>query len=115
MAGLGGERLPHGVLGVFDGALAITRKPVIDPGVGPARILPNRNGEGLLGARRLAHRRPGLAIGVMRRRELRRPPAGFARCDERSVILADGEMRDSGVEKRGGIVSEGRLRLFEAL
>ena len=114
MGRIGGERLPHGDLCVFDGALAIAREAVVDPRVSPMRIQLDCRGEGLLGARRLAHRRPGLAIGVMRRRELGRPPAGFARCDERSVILADGEMRDSGVEKRGGIVSERRLRLFEA-
>ena len=43
------------------------------------RVQLDCGGEGLLGALHLAERRPGLAVGVMRRRELRRAPAGFAR------------------------------------
>ena len=83
MGRIGGERPPHGDLGVLDRALAIAREPVVDPGVGPARVQLDRGGEGLLGARRLAERRQGLAIGVMRRRKLRRAPAGFARAGAR--------------------------------
>ena len=114
MAGLGGERPPHRGLGVFDRALAIAREAVIDPGVGPARVQLDGGGEGLFGARGLAERRKSLAIGVMRRRELRRAPAGFARRDERGLIVAEREMRDGGVKERRRIVRERGLRLRKA-
>ena len=100
MGRIGGERLAHRGLGVLDRALAIAREPVIDPGVGPARIQLNGRGESLLRARGLAERRPSLAIGVVRRRELRRAPAGFARRDKRGLMVAEREMRDGGVKER---------------
>ena len=114
MGRIGGERLAHRRLGVLDRALAIAREPAIDPGVGPMRIQLNRGAEGLFGALRLAERRPGLAIGVMRRREYGRPPAGFARRDQRGLVVAEREMRDGGVQERRGIVCARGLRFLEA-
>ena len=114
MGTIDGERLAHRSLGVLDRALGVAREPVIDPGVGPPRIELNGGGEGLLGARVLAERRKSLAIGVMRRREFWRAPAGFARRGQRGLVVADREMRDRGVKERAGIVSKRRLRRLEA-
>ena len=114
MGRIGGERLAHRGLGVLDSALGVAREPVIDPGVGPPRIELNGGGEGLFGARVVAERRKSLAIGVMRRREFWRAPAGFARRGQRGLIVADRETRDRGVKERAGIVSKRRLRRFEA-
>jgi hypothetical protein len=105
------ERLAHG----DHCALPIAREGVVDPGVGPARALLKGRGEGLFSAHGLAERRPGLTIRIMRRRELRGAPAGFARHDERGLVVAELEMRHGGVEKRRRIVSEQRLRRLEAL
>ncbi len=69
MGPIDGERLAHRSLGVLDHALGVAREPVIDPSVGPPRIELNGGGEGLLGARVIAERRPSLAVGVVRRRE----------------------------------------------
>jgi hypothetical protein len=75
----------------------------------------NGGGKGLFGAGRLADRRPGLAIGVVRRRKLRRAPAGLACGAERGLVVAEREKRDGGVQERAGIVAGRRLRLSEAL
>ena len=40
----------------------------------------------------------------MPRCEFRRAPAGFARCDERSAIVADCEIRDGGMKEGCRIV-----------
>jgi hypothetical protein len=114
MARIGGERHAHRSLGVLDSALGVAREPVIDPGVGPARVQLDRGGEGLFGALSLAERRKSLAVGVMRRREFRGAPAGFARGDQRGLIVADREMRDGGVPERRGIVCARGLRFLEA-
>ena len=114
MGRIGDERALHGDLGVIDCVLTIAREPVIDPGVGPPRIELNGGGEGLFGALSLAERRPGLAVGVMRRRKFRPAPAGFARRVEHGLIVAERKMRNGRVKERAGIVAGRRLRLSEA-
>ena len=89
------ERLAQRGLGVLDGALAIARQPVIDPGLGPGGGEPEGGGEGLLGPRRLTHREPRLAIGVVRLRQMGCGVAGVAggaQCRPRVIGLRMGSV-----------------------
>jgi hypothetical protein len=105
VAGFGAQGLAHRRLGVLDGAPAIAGDAVIHPGVGPLRRQSQRGGEGLLGARRLVHRHPGLPVGVMRLRQMRRRMACLARGAQRGLPVACLAMGLEGEKKCGRIVT----------
>ena len=113
MAGRVLERLAHRGLGVLDGALAIARDAVIDPGVGPHRVQPNGFGKGTFGFDRVALGQPCLAIHVVGLRKTRAPLAGFARRVKRVPWLVEGKLRNRGVQERDGIIGQELLRRRE--
>jgi len=57
-------------------------------------------GEGPLGLKGLAQGEPGLAIGIVGGRRLRRPPAGVARRGQRGARIAPRQGGDGGFQER---------------
>jgi hypothetical protein len=74
--------------------LAIAGDAVIDPGIRPARRELHGGREGALGLAMPPERRPGLPIGIMRRRQIRRIVAGLACGEECPLRIALGEVPD---------------------
>src|ERR1700677_2936136 len=87
------ERALHRALGIFDGALTMTSKAVIDPGLGPTRLQPHGFRKSALGFGGFVARKQRPPVCIMCLRHLRRAMTGFARsaqCLLRLVQIKEG-------------------------